>query len=215
MLGLLADLPQHVQCGVSADEECTMTHSDRTSRASPLSIAALLAAALLSMGCSEREERSSDPSQGALGGQDPGAVQPEITVVQRDPDVLYNAFAAASLDPEGFDSYVQQHPEMRSEHFSSCLAASKIRLITLHQTLTQSCHADPDVISRTACQNTEASRVSLVLDGIAATVRGEAQYTSTMAGVAALGGKRVWGTQAFEQMTRGYLPTFKPALTCS
>jgi hypothetical protein len=65
-----------------------------------------------------------------------------------------------------------------------------------------------------SCRETEENKMSLMIDGMGQTIRGERSFGDTPSGVAHLTGKRSFGAQQYEAMVRQYEPLYKAKLIC-
>ena len=130
-----------------------------------------------------------------------------------DSEIVYRAYYAASLYPERFDAYAAAELAGSAEEFLNCAAEVRMNLSEQFVKTTEHCDGLPPEY-QAACRDVDEVKVAMVIDAMAAVVRGEKKYTDTMPGVAAVMGKQVLGENQWIQIQQAVVPVFRPALVC-
>ncbi len=128
-------------------------------------------------------------------------------------EIVYKAFYAASLYPEQFDTYVAIELSGSADEFLACATEVQIKLAEQFVKVTEHCAGLPPEYRR-ACRDVDEVKVALMIDAMAAVVRGEARYSDTMSGAGALMGKQLIGADQWVQLQKTVVPIFKSVLVC-
>ena len=129
-----------------------------------------------------------------------------------DPDIVFQAYSQAFLEPETFDEYARQQLSPRADDFFACLADVEEGLIKAHQKAVAHCDGLPAEY-QSNCRETTYAQISGALSAIASVVRGQVSWTETGYYMSAIIAKREV-PELYDRTLRALLPVYKPVFVC-
>lgn len=142
------------------------------------------------------------------------SVQTVSRVQPAQPTALFDAYVAATVNPETFDAYVQQHPEVQQAAFFDCFNRVKLALALKWQEVTRSCDALTAITDRVTCKSNDLSKIDRILDGIGKAAQGAQSFPTTTGGSVLVLGKKMLGNK-WEPLNRAWLGVLRQPLACA
>jgi hypothetical protein len=140
-------------------------------------------------------------------------VQPISHTQPANPSVVFDAYVAATMNPETFDSYVQQHPEVQDSAFFDCFNRIKLALALKWQEVARTCDALAESTARVTCKSNDLSKIDNILDGIGTAAHRVRSFPTTSGGSVLVLGKRILGKQ-WEPLNRAWIGVLRQPFAC-